>query len=92
MAPGDEIQLQDIADEMNIFHNVGASIFRPEIKALNRVGSLKTNVELFEKELIGRALDLHKNLAAAAKDLQIDVSTLTRRKQRYKLTKKTVKE
>jgi PAS domain S-box-containing protein len=92
MTTGDEIQLPDIADEMKIFHNVGASLFRPEIKALNRVGSLKTNVELFEKDLIGRALDLHENLAATAKDLEIDISTLTRKKQRYKLTKKRQKD
>jgi transcriptional regulator with PAS, ATPase and Fis domain len=42
-------------------------------------------VHQLEKELIKAALEMHRTLADAASDLGIDISTLTRKKQKYGL-------
>ncbi len=47
--------------------------------------SLKEKLNQYEKELIRSALTSHRTLADAAKALRIDISTLTRKKQKYLL-------
>jgi PAS domain S-box-containing protein len=49
-------------------------------------GPLKQHVEAFERELIRRTLDSTASLAEAASQLDIDISTLTRKKRKYRLT------
>lgn len=88
MSPLDEIKTEDIADEMKIFHKINLSTLNLQTSETNKVGSLKINMEAFEKVLITNALNIHKNLADAAKYLEVDLSTLTRKKQKYRLNKK----
>lgn len=49
--------------------------------------SLREAVEEYERELITRALREHGTLREAAESLGIDLSTLTRKKQKYGLIK-----
>jgi PAS domain S-box-containing protein len=50
------------------------------------VGSLKDALDATERELIRKALESSPTLAEAARVLQIDLSTLTRKNRRYGLT------
>ncbi len=50
------------------------------------LGPLRKMVDEFEKEIIMNALKNHGNLVDAAQELQIDISTLTRKNKRYGLT------
>jgi len=54
-----------------------------QIKIQDRVGPLKNHMHQLETELIKAALEMHRTLADAAGDLGIDISTLTRKKQKY---------
>jgi PAS domain S-box-containing protein len=49
-------------------------------------GPLKQRVDSFERDLIRRALEEAPSLAEAAKGLEIDLSTLTRKNKKYGLT------
>jgi DNA-binding NtrC family response regulator len=50
------------------------------------VGPLKEALDATERELIRKALESSPTLAEAARVLQIDLSTLTRKNRRYGLT------
>jgi transcriptional regulator with PAS, ATPase and Fis domain len=50
------------------------------------VGPLKEAIDTLERELIRKALEASPNLAEAARILQIDLSTLTRKNKKYGLT------
>jgi PAS domain S-box-containing protein len=82
--PDVEIQVADIDAEIRNLFNVNLTRL-DEIKISNRVGPLKNHVHQLEKELIKAALEMHRTLADAAGDLGIDISTLTRKKQKYGL-------
>ncbi len=84
MTPGDYIQVNDIKDEVNAEYSEALSI-KSKLKSQKNIGPLKSLVQKFENEVIDLALEMHGNLADAAKELEIDVSTLTRKK------KKTIK-
>lgn len=47
--------------------------------------SLREKVDEYEKEVIETTLDVSKNMKEAASKLQIDISTLVRKKQKYKI-------
>lgn len=57
----------------------GSNIPRP-------IGPLRTMMDELERELIKTTLQTHGNLIDAARELQIDVSTLTRKNRKYGLT------
>jgi DNA-binding NtrC family response regulator len=50
------------------------------------IGPLKDALDTVERELIRKALEASPNLAEAARILQIDLSTLTRKNKKYGLT------
>ena len=50
------------------------------------LGPLRKMVDEFEKEIIMNTLKNHGNLADTAQELQIDISTLTRKNKKYGLT------
>ncbi|MFB3925598.1 MAG: sigma 54-interacting transcriptional regulator [Syntrophales bacterium] len=81
MAPGDYIQVNDIKNEVKAEYPDGLSL-KNELKSRKNIGPLKKLVQKFEKEVIDIALDIHGNLADAARDLEIDVSTLTRKRKK----------
>lgn len=81
LTPGDCIQINDIKNDMiNTYSE--SSFHIEELKNRKNIGSLKTIVQQYEKEIINLALDMHGNLADAARDLEIDVSTLIRKRKR----------
>jgi transcriptional regulator with PAS, ATPase and Fis domain len=80
--PDAEIQAGDIDAEIRNLFKVNLTP-HDEMKIRNRVGLLKNHVQHLEKELIKAALEIHRTLADAAGDLGIDISTLTRKKQKY---------
>ena len=82
--PDAEIQVADIDAEIKNLFKINLTNF-DEMKIRNRVGLLKNHVHKLEKELIKAALEMHRTLADAAGDLGIDISTLTRKKQKYGL-------
>jgi transcriptional regulator with PAS, ATPase and Fis domain len=82
--PDVEIQVADIDAEIRKLFKVNLTHL-DEMKIRNRVGPLKNHVHQLEKELIRAALEMHRTLADAAGDLGIDISTLTRKKQKYGL-------
>ena len=82
--PDVEIQVADIDAEIRNLFKVNLTHL-DEMKIRNRVGPLKNHVHQLEKELIKAALEMHRTLADAAGDLGIDISTLTRKKQKYGL-------
>jgi transcriptional regulator with PAS, ATPase and Fis domain len=82
--PDVEIQVSDIDAEIRKLFKVNLTPL-DEMKIHNRVGPLKNHVNQLEKELIKAALGMHRKLADAAGDLGIDISTLTRKKQKYGL-------
>lgn len=93
MSSNDLIVIHDLPEEIKNFKpSAGASektktrynYEGPEEK-VQRVGNLKKMLEMREKELIEIALQIHGNLTAAAHDLGIDLSTLTRKNRKYGL-------
>ncbi|MFH1078654.1 MAG: sigma 54-interacting transcriptional regulator [Pseudomonadota bacterium] len=82
--PDAEIQVADIDAEIRNLVKVNLT-HHDEMKIRDRVGPLKNHVHQLEKELIKAALEMHRTLADAAGDLGIDISTLTRKKQKYGL-------
>jgi len=80
--PNAEISISDIDAEIH-FQDLVPDY--AEIKITEGGGSLKARLQQYEKELIKSALASHKTLAEAAKELKIDVSTLTRKKQKFAL-------
>lgn len=80
--PDAEIQVADIDAEIKNHIKVSLTHLN-QIKISDRVGPLKNHVQHLEKELIKAALEMHRTLADAAGDLGIDISTLTRKKQKY---------
>jgi PAS domain S-box-containing protein len=82
--PDAEIQVADIDAEIK--NQIKFSPIQLDQIALSgRVGPLKNHVQRLEKDLIKAALEMHRTLADAAGDLGIDISTLTRKKQKYSL-------
>ncbi len=82
--PNAEIKVEDIETEVgSFFKNILTQI--NEAKNGSRIGSLKDHLQRLEKEMIMVALKMHPTLADAANDLGIDISTLTRKKQKYGL-------
>jgi DNA-binding NtrC family response regulator len=82
--PNAEIKVEDIETEVgSFFKNILTQI--NEAKNGPRIGSLKDHMQRLEKEMIMVALKMHPTLADAANDLGIDISTLTRKKQKYGL-------
>jgi len=86
MHPADEIKAGDISG-MRIYDKVDPAQTEL-IGSRERVGSLKVLVRQFERDIIERALSVHGNMAEAARDLQVDMSTLTRKKKKLSLTKR----
>jgi PAS domain S-box-containing protein len=83
MTPGDQIQINDVIDEMKVDYSINSSI-KSDLRQRKRIGPLKNIVKKYEKEIIDLAIEIHGNLADAAKDLEVDISTLTRkRKNKY---------
>jgi PAS domain S-box-containing protein len=82
--PDAEIRAADIDTEIKNHVKVNFAHF-DELKIQDRIGPLKNHVHNLERELIKAALEMHRTLADAADDLGIDISTLTRKKQRYNL-------
>jgi transcriptional regulator with PAS, ATPase and Fis domain len=87
MHPDDEIKAGDIRSGMKIYDKVDPAQAEL-IGSRERVGSLKVLVRQFERDIIERALSVHGNMAEAARDLQVDISTLTRKKKKLSLTKR----
>lgn len=82
--PNAEIQVDDIDAEIKNHIKVSPA-YLVETRTSERVGPLKNHLQQLERELIKAALETHRTLAAAAGDLGIDISTLTRKKQKYGL-------
>ncbi len=80
--PDVEIQVADIEAEIRNLFKVNLTHLN-QIKIQDRVGPLKNHMHQLETELIKAALEMHRTLADAAGDLGIDISTLTRKKQKY---------
>jgi transcriptional regulator with PAS, ATPase and Fis domain len=80
--PDAEIEVADIDAEIKNQIKMGPTRLN-QIKISDRIGTLKNHVQQLEKELIKEALVMHRTLADAAGDLGIDISTLTRKKQKY---------
>lgn len=87
MYPNDEIKVGDIRSGMKIYDK-GEPLQVESAESRERVGSLKVLVSQFERDIIEKALSLHGNMIEAAKDLKIDISTLTRKKKKLSLTKR----
>lgn len=90
--PGNVRELENVLEQLAVF-TPGNTITRGDLPArLKRsCGStrwrgqpLKEAVAEFEREIIEEAIETHPNLASAAAALGIDVSTLTRKRQRYR--------
>jgi PAS domain S-box-containing protein len=82
--PDAEIRIADIEAEIKNQINVSPTQFT-HINSSDRIGPLKNHMQRLEKDLIKAALEAHRTLADAAGDLGIDISTLTRKKQKYGL-------
>jgi transcriptional regulator with PAS, ATPase and Fis domain len=82
--PDAEIRIADIEAEIKNQINVSPTQFT-HINSSDRIGPLKNHMQRLEKDLIKAALEMHRTLADAAGDLGIDISTLTRKKQKYGL-------
>jgi transcriptional regulator with PAS, ATPase and Fis domain len=68
---------------MKVDYSINSSI-KSDLRQRKRIGPLKNIVKKYEKEIIDLAIEIHGNLADAAKDLEVDISTLTRkRKNKY---------
>ena len=83
---GDVITFQDLPDEIRKITNTNTSTSTVNMSSTEPTGPLKKLIDDFEKELIVRTLQKHGNLRDAAHELQIDVSTLTRKNRKYGLT------
>lgn len=81
LTPGDYIHVNDIKNEVKTEYSEGISL-KNELRSRKRIGPLKKTVLKFEKEVIDMALEMHGNLADAAKDLEVDISTLTRKRKK----------
>jgi DNA-binding NtrC family response regulator len=82
--PDAEIQVVDIDAEIRNIFKIN-TVRLDDVKIRNRIGPLKDHIHELEKELIKAALEMHRTLAGAAGDLGMDISTLTRKKQKYGL-------
>lgn len=86
MSLGDTVTPGDLPAGMRLFCNQTiSSLLSSEGKCSGRVGALKILMENYERELIKTALEIHGSLKEAATDLQIDLSTLTRKNRKYRL-------
>lgn len=81
LTPGDYIQVNDIKNEVKAERTEGISL-KNELRSRKNIGPLKKIVQKFEKEVIDMAIEMHGNLADAAKDLEVDISTLTRKRKK----------
>ena len=75
LTAGDTITRGDLAHAFKHLTNSGAELWRGQ--------PLKETVAEFEYQVIQEAIEASPNLAAAAAALGVDVSTLTRKRQRY---------
>jgi PAS domain S-box-containing protein len=84
MSPDDKLTVCDIKGGMNIGNEYDLSQHEL-IVSRERIGSMKTLVSQFERDIIEKALSVHGNLAETARDLEIDISTLTRKKKKLNI-------
>jgi PAS domain S-box-containing protein len=82
----DMVMLHDLPTDIKKFSKVNYFInihhrYNPRLE-----GPLRQNVEAFEREFIRQTLESAANQAEAAERLQIDISTLMRKKRKYGLT------
>jgi len=82
----DIITFRDLPDDIRNLDAITASVESNAPHPPERTGPLKRSIEEFEKTLIQRSLERHGNLVDAARDLHIDISTLTRKNKKYGLT------
>lgn len=87
MCPDDEIRLDDVRSGMKTEDKI-KPLYGELAKSCERIGSLKFLVSQFQRDVIERALSLHGSIAEAARDLEIDISTLVRKKKKLNLPKK----
>jgi DNA-binding NtrC family response regulator len=71
-------------NETNINTNENSVILN-NINTVNNNKPLKEQVDEFEKEIIEKTLIVSKNMKEASISLGIDISTLVRKKQKYKI-------
>ncbi len=83
MVPGDVIMPEHLPKKLV---SSSGDVRGGESAARGRL-NLKQAVEEYERDLITRAIMEHKTLKEAAESLGIDLSTLTRKKQKYRLMK-----
>lgn len=83
--PNAEILKSDIESEINNPRVDTVPVYEPLAVPKEGDTSLKTILNHYERELIRSTLASHRTLADAAKALSIDISTLTRKKQKYLL-------
>jgi PAS domain S-box-containing protein len=82
----DMITLHDLPCEIKKMSLRKPTIKPDNAKATAAIGPLKEHLENFEKDLIRQALESSTNLVEAAQNLEIDLSTLTRKNRKYGLT------
>ncbi|HHY92214.1 MAG TPA: sigma 54-interacting transcriptional regulator, partial [Firmicutes bacterium] len=92
--PGNVRELENLLEQLAVL-TPGGTITRGDLPGrLKRLAGcsesrwqgqpLKEAVREFEQEIIEEALQMHPNLVSAAAALGVDVSTLTRKRRRYK--------
>ncbi len=82
----DIIILQDLPESISKNRHQRSSGSSNQSVSPLPLGPLRKMVDQFEKEVIMNALKNHGNLVDAAQELQIDISTLTRKNKKYGLT------
>ncbi len=83
---GDVIAMEDLPWDIRAAHGHNPHARMDGIRQTLQTGPLRKQVEEFEKALIRRTLRKFGNLSDTAKELQIDLSTLTRKNRKYGLT------
>ncbi len=83
MTSGDEIGVDYVINEIKNYNDLTS--FKTELnqsEKVEKIGPLKELVKSYEREIINMAIKSYGNLHDAAKALEIDVSTLTRKKRK----------
>lgn len=83
MCPEEIVQMEHLPPEL-----CGYNLLTKEAIRLSHHGSLKDILEKIEEEVINEAISNSDTIQEAARHLGIDTSTLTRKKQKYKIFKK----
>lgn len=83
---GDVIAMEDLPRDIRAAYGHNPHPRTDGMRQALQTGPLRKQVEEFERALIRRTLRKFRNLNEAAKELQIDLSTLTRKNRKYGLT------